>query len=410
MGKDRLVVSNLGCIVRGEISLDGITVVTGKTCTGKSSLLKAAYVLLHGANQACESMRADIGIFIAKTLQDAYREQYLILDGPMLTRACFAVAKEIAMCDMAWRTMSTEEMTENLRALCETEKIVLENDAMREVVTAIESVFQIKIKEYVNMMLSDMLFHEFGVSLQNIRSSGPCRIDLHIDGQRVVYTEDGHSHSLECSDGLFLPRRTVYLDDPNVLDDEDICSNDNSSDEGQNSRKIFTRKEYLRKLLWEGDSSDTSVIESIIRRNDAKVITEALQDICHGSIVCEKSGILRIKHLRYKMNDSKSSVSLCNVSPGLKVFLILDKLVRDCSLKYGDLLIVDSVDQYMDEEWKEAFVNILQTLYKDLGIRVLISSRKRFCMQLPADDSEKTKSKIKEYRFKESVNGTIITC
>ena len=56
----RLELHNVGCIGDADIRLDGITVLTGYNSTGKSTVLKAAYVLLSSQHDVRKRVTDDI--------------------------------------------------------------------------------------------------------------------------------------------------------------------------------------------------------------------------------------------------------------------------------------------------------------------------------------------------------------
>lgn len=47
----RLQVSNIGKISRAEIDMQGLTVIVGNNSTGKSTISKSLYAIIHGISQ-----------------------------------------------------------------------------------------------------------------------------------------------------------------------------------------------------------------------------------------------------------------------------------------------------------------------------------------------------------------------
>lgn len=74
--------------------------------------------------------------------------------------------------------------------------------------------------------------------------------------------------------------------------------------------------------------------------------------------------------------DEKAQVpvELSNLSAGLKVFVVIQTLLENGSLKKGDILLIDEPEVNLHPEWQIVLAEVLVLLQKELGIVIYINS------------------------------------
>ena len=70
---------NIGVIQDASIKLDGLTVITGKNETGKTTVGKALYALIDATSDLAEKMKEDREMYVRKQLEELVNNSNLLL-------------------------------------------------------------------------------------------------------------------------------------------------------------------------------------------------------------------------------------------------------------------------------------------------------------------------------------------
>lgn len=124
----------------------------------------------------------------------------------------------------------------------------------------------------------------------------------------------------------------------------------------------------IRMLNRSGNEDEETYEEYTESKKTEDIIRYIVQKVTHGSLKNDSSGISFV--------DEKEQVpvELSNLSVGLKVFVIIQTLLENGSLKKGDLLLIDEPEVNLHPEWQIVLAEILVLLQKELGIVIYVNS------------------------------------
>lgn len=103
--------------------------------------------------------------------------------------------------------------------------------------------------------------------------------------------------------------------------------------------------------------------------NSTKLIKEIFNEVIHGKLEKQPSG-----NLSFKDRDSEGFINIGNVASGMKNFLIIQTLIEKRKLKRNSILLIDEPETNLHPEWHLQFAEILLLMYKNMGIRSIVSS------------------------------------
>lgn len=114
-------------------------------------------------------------------------------------------------------------------------------------------------------------------------------------------------------------------------------------------------------------------VEQLIRkppvvRKDNELL-QILAEVMHGEIQAD-----RYHNPTYYSYELKQTLSLCQLSAGLKAFTILYQLIRNGCLRASTLLILDGPETHLHPRWIVEYARIAVLIRKRLKTRIFITT------------------------------------
>lgn len=111
------------------------------------------------------------------------------------------------------------------------------------------------------------------------------------------------------------------------------------------------------------------VIQELITARKLTNIYDKIDSVCNGNIVSEaKSGF------SFRYEDTKKTLSIKNLSTGMKTFSIIKTLLLNGSLVQNGTLILDEPEIHLHPEWQKLLAEIIVLIQKEFGMHILINS------------------------------------
>lgn len=409
----QIKLENIGIVKNSSIALNGLTVITGKNNSGKSTVGKTLYALLDSVSNISEKYENDKCNYIKKTLDEigedldffrllrAYNHVYnkkllnensfvqvwtsgkyheFVNSGELESFIREAI-HQLKQFDIK-RFLTTKGMQEFISGFyqeangrIQTELIEQEfRDAifrMRELLETIKrDPQQIAYrKETINKTLQK----EFAGQIQPIRGqSGPSLIMLSENDTNYFYiTVEKNCVENNTENQLKSVRyKKVYLiDDPFILDnlERDKKLNQlffNSEESLLNSGHIWSHNDKLCLTLTK--SKPQSIFEQTVLNDKLKNIREKIDRILPGTFELSSEG-------RYYVQDGVK-LQISNLATGSKLFSIIKILLDKGELGDSTMLILDEPEAHLHPMWQNAFAEIIVLLVKELRVNVLLTT------------------------------------
>lgn len=365
MSKYTYIVRDYHAISKAEISIDGITVLSGENGSGKSTLSRWLYYLVKSTNEYEKYISKSAKYEVRVLLEKIRRASMIMSISKAIGTASFYrmledlnSAKDIEQ----YKDRYSDIVSGFLRSLSEySEKRTFSRDMPR-----LASLFNIDIEENTDpkdvlLKVSDRLFEDFA----NIEKAFAKRRKTRTADALASVIADFASSG---DDGIIDVK--LYEDGVNLLD-----------------RKEFKAPLMLNRAIYYGTQrtmnslDDYSEFNSFLKTpigetpEQGRVIKMKMQHIMNGSVTFEKNEDLLYDEaeLHYRRKDGLN-IPLKQAATGLISFACLERLLENGYLTQDTLLIIDEPEAHLHPQWIVEYARILVLLNKQIGLKILISS------------------------------------
>lgn len=412
----QIKLQNIGIVKDSSIVIDGLTVITGKNNSGKTTVGKTLYTLIDAVSNIQQKSTSDKLIYIQRQIEKVeytlevlrylrtpiFRDRLdIFADYPALKAlmsrdyrqemsqselAPFArkLADELVTFDLSLFA-ENDEMKEYQRYLRvragEKESVSLTNMFNRQREQAIEILNKLfadlqkdpELIAYARESINQTLRLEFANQIQPV--SAPDSISrIELSDNDSVYFCFSVANNNVVNDGapafISSPFKKVYLiDNPFVLDDiysrRSIRGFDiDDADTILNPNRICSHNNKLKAAL--RSRKPLSVFEQNVLSESLAEINEQFNRVIPGTFEFTSDGDY------YVNNGSKLKIS--NLATGSKMFSIMKMLLDNGEIDNTTMLILDEPEAHLHPMWQNAFAEIIVLLVKKLGVNILLTT------------------------------------
>lgn len=407
---------NIGIVKDSAISIDGLTVITGKNNSGKTTVGKTLYALLDAVSNIQQKATSDKFVYIQRQIEKVEStlevlrylrtpifedrldifSNYPMLKGLLardyrrdlpqneIEQFARALAHELITFDISLFEESKElkEYQRYLRIrVNEKESASFANmfDKQREQAISILNKLFADIEKdpeliaYARESINQTLRLEFANQIQPVSASDAVsKIEL-FDNDSVYFSFSVANNNV-INDGspafISAPFKKVYLiDDPFVLDDmysrRIIRGFDlDVADTILNPNRICSHNYKLKLAL--RNRKSLSVFEQTVLSDSLAEINKQFDRVIPGTFEFTSDGDY------YVRNGAK--LRLSNLATGSKMFSIMRILLDKGEIDNTTMLILDEPEAHLHPMWQNAFAEIIVLLVKKLGVNILLTT------------------------------------
>ena len=410
----QITLDNIGIIKNSTLTLEGLTVITGKNNSGKTTVGKTLYSLIDATSNLQRNARRDRDTYIRKQLRELenvlnafsyapepgveadYLSRFHALDDllsgaynakcpvPYPEDYAYELEKDLTAVDserMAELYGTTEFV---IRRDKETQKWVKHEvpisekfDRQRAVALDILSSLFEELKQdphltdYARERINQTLSLEFSGQIQPVKAPGVTSLVDLSDEESPYYHFTLQNNRIVKDGPVFFnaPFQRAYLiDDPYILDDpkparlyrmnaQEFEGLVNTSNISTHSQKLLTKLRFR---------SGPNPFEQMLLDKSLEQIREQIEQVISGSFEFSPDGNY------YVENGVKLRVS--NLAAGSKLFSILKILLEKGELDASTLLILDEPESHLHPQWQNTFAEVIVLLVKNLNMRVLLTT------------------------------------
>lgn len=347
----RLKCNNIGKLSSAEVEINTITLIAGFNSTGKSTVGKLLYCIFNSfydfENKAASTLKSFIG---NRLFEFSY--PFSAID------ECIEALYQLRIGE---EKLNEELITRTIKDYAGG-KFFTKKD--REIPSRILELLNLSDDEIHKRVLQTKFSSEFDNQIQNIFSEEKnASVILNVkDTDISVILKNDKIYSIK--NALTLKTEAIYIDDPFLLDN-------------LTQRRLFLgyerdHKSYLKKKLSTGivkSSEMDAVIQELITTKKLENIYNKIDSVCNGNIISEvKSGF------SFQYEDTKKTLSIKNLSTGMKTFSIIKTLLLNGSLVPNGTIILDEPEIHLHPEWQKLLAEIIVLIQKEFGMHILINS------------------------------------
>lgn len=414
----KIRLENIGIVQNSTLSLDGLTVITGKNNSGKTTVGKALYSLLDAVCNLHDKAKKDRHYYIQKQLADVESTlklfRYMRLrTGDQRTALLSNFPALSSLLDSDYRRVTTEANLEQFandlaRELMNFDASILNNIETSNELTyykrsmlahgdsekkSFSNIFDEQrnsallilaqlfgdlnkdpeLIDYARESINQTLQIEFANQIQPVKVAVPySKIELSSEFS-VLFDITIKNNNIVNNDApvyFVSPFKRVYLiDDPFILDDilsrrmyRDFQTADTETI--LNSNRIYSHNYKLKTEL--RNSLSLSIFEQTVLDDSLKHVKEKIDQIIPGTFESSLDGNYYVK------NGAKLRIS--NLATGSKMFSIVKMLLEKGKLDSNTMLILDEPEAHLHPQWQNAFAEIIVLLVKELNVNILLTT------------------------------------
>lgn len=444
---------NIGIVNNSSMKLNGLTVITGKNNSGKTTVGKALYSILDAVSNISAKARNDRSQYIIKRLDDIIEAMDLfrffihtldyegensndILSSAYPTiQALFSRDYRSEMhhneIESFAHKLQNELATLNINQISEIKpvryyirhitqkengdidatKIVSDqlnkaNSILTEMFSTLEKDPQ--LIEYARESINQTLNVEFSGQIQpasfEVEQS---KIELFSDSTCCFSIDIANNRIVNDSKPVFFTapyKKVFFIDNPFLLDDDLFVRKflrnpiGVDTDSLLNPNNIVSHNNKLKQVL---RLKRTTILEQTILNESLEKVKKEIDLILPGSFEFSSNGDF------YIQNGTKLKVA--NLATGSKMFSIIKILLEKGELEKSTMLILDEPEAHLHPSWQNRFAEMIVLLVKELNVNILLTTHSsNFVLAL---DAFMRKHKIEEktnfYRTEFNENGMV---
>lgn len=411
----KLRLKNIGIIEEADINLPGLTVITGKNSSGKSTVGKALYAVIDGAIDITEKYNNDVSHMISVILVSV---SGLLSELSMIVRNSSRDSEEESLrikqlfseYIKIWELLNLRPSTMRVIASeAEVEELAQEFEKF-DVVDIIDKINKIRnkykqpdirvsdkreirervseagrrvdklmnqlnatpdYKAYAVSNINDTLHKEFVNQIQPVKWDADYSditisndrqdiVDIRIDNNNVIALDIANP------DNYF--DRAIMIDDPMIIDQIDGSISQTGYLGGNEyipGMEPSDHRESLLRLI--RNTKQRTVLEKTQISKEAQEIERKLDSMLSGDFSFEDEG-------SYIIGKDGKKLRLSNMATGTKTVAILIMLIREGLLTQKSVLIFDEPESHLHPEWQNIFAEIIVLIEKVIGAHIVLTT------------------------------------
>lgn len=402
-----LYLDNVGIIKDSKLQLDGLTVITGKNSSGKTTVGKVMYSLLSAGSDLEEAFETSKKEYIVSKIVEVekalklrrYRrmplrpekkslidEIFNILLSRNYTRfsadelVAFLVATKDAIVGLTqddYKQLISGNELYNIENVLNNDFYKWQQNALDICTTALQLIGdQGAFYNFIKDRTDAFINHEFNKQIKPVKhEKSTSRIELFDNEKCIVKAQVISKSKVEFSPEstfLYPCDRCIFIDNPYVIDSlekqrilqHSMYKDFDTVDAIITSEDIADHDEILSKLIL--DAPIKNYFDDVELQNKFAAVFKKINDIVPGEFAETNDGY-------FYVNDG-AQLSVKNLATGSKMFFIIKKLLLNGHVDNNTMLILDEPESHLHPEWINRFAEILMVLVETIGVKVLLTT------------------------------------
>lgn len=355
-------VSNVAKVRNAQIEIDGITVVAGLNGTGKTTISKGIYASINAykslPEKILQSRRDSIHNILMQILRRNEKLEQSLKYYDLVSDFFRELSDKNIIVWVADRSLSKKYLKEWFSKVEE-----VSEDEIDEIVTEISKILVRTDNDYTKFLVDSYFNRVFKQQINCFQSPGVAEVEIEIDDKKF-FSQFGNHKLTDHTCGLSCDKKAIYIESHNILDLSGL------------SRNFFGKQVYptiatenLFRFLRSDKKFDTLYEDYTDAIELEHIIDIIIDQVTHGKLNVDESG-----NFQFQDSITNHSVNISNLSAGLKIFAVLQRLLENGTCKKGDILLIDEPEVNLHPEWQVIFAEILVLLQKKIGLVIYVNT------------------------------------
>lgn len=406
---------NIGIVKDSTITLDGLTVITGKNNSGKTTVGKTLYSLFDAVTDLQFKAKKDKYVYIMNYLNnldysaefiryfrneiqreqldfEAYPILKCVITGKYLQEISPETTEEFVcklvdeLSDLDISFFVDQMISNKSSRFFKIKALDISNDTIKisfnkqkeKVIAELEKLIidinkDPELIDYTRESINQTLRVEFSNQIQPVKGQDGISLIEISDNNNVYFHFTIKDNSIvNNGEPVFItsPCKKVYLvDDPFVIDNESIPkffrgrpTEDRNS--FFNPNRIDSHKKQLEHIL--RSKKTLTVFEQTVLNDTLKNTKLKIDKILPGTFELSTEG-------EYYVQDGVK-LKISNLATGSKMFSIIKMLLDKGEIDNTTMLILDEPEAHLHPKWQNAFAEIIVLLVKELDVNILLTT------------------------------------
>lgn len=367
-----LEISNVACVKKASIELDGITVVAGKNGAGKSTIAKALSALVSSNNKLDDDIRYQRERSVSRWLDDFNFSLKVVSDRSKLSQYEEFRPFRTEIKEFADRVIELYESGKlSIKYLAHLFKdffYVDDNDIVisEEKFSSLKAILETPRCDLEKYTVYRAFNEKFSNQINSFGVDDSAAVSLTVSGSESTSVEFKNNKVMSYTSFENKSARrlsSVFLESPSRFN-------------GIRTREVINPS--LTGLL-KKDVPGDEIYEDFKKGEESlESVDSYIQEIIHGKFVKDSES----QELTFKDDSVESgAVNLSNVASGVKVFALIRRLIENRSISDNSILIIDEPETGLHPEWQVKFARLLCLISKEIGVRMLLTTHSPYFLR-----------------------------
>jgi predicted ATPase len=345
--------------------MDGITVIAGENNTGKSTFGKALYCVFNAFCNAEKTIYDERVNNIRRIIYDD-----LFFDNFQAIQLNKAVMDRVLSLNESFSEDSLLKVIEEFFGSISADEMKYFKKTVHKHIDELERSITISNTEIQQTIITRYFRNEFEGQINHLNtpdSTGSVLLSIKNENVEVIIE---NNRCRIFADGVGIQHDAIYIDSPFVVDN--IQHRYRSGIRRTSPSGVQHRSDLLYRLA---NVTDNTIIEEAVIKQKINTIVTAVNKIVGGEFRENKDDLLFIE------NNIQKPIVLSNISAGLKVFLIIKRLLETGQIREKGILILDEPEIHLHPDWQLKFAEMLVLLQKEFSLTILLTTHSPYFLE-----------------------------
>lgn len=356
----KLTIRNIGKIAEADIEINTITVVAGENDTGKSTLSKTLFALLYSLYDSKNYVFHEKNEYLFNLLS-GYPKNQQFVDEELIGKIIklYRLNKDLII------------LRDKITHLLESNgyiNTVTYREQFDDLIDFIIGALSLSDIDIIKKKIEEEFKSEFNNQITNLYANKNASLCC-IDGEQSVDLVFDHKQNVDFTGEFNSKLSPIYIDNSNILESGKISRfNFNSKNKNDNHEDALLKRLFFR--------APQNAVHNLLNEKKTEEMLQNITSIIGGKLFLNKDN-----ECYYQENENSPSVSVNNLSAGIKIFAILKSLLQNNQIMSNTILILDEPETHLHPRLQVVLAELIVLFQKTIGLKILLNTHSPYFLE-----------------------------